>query len=177
MTTLSPPSPIGAWDSIDHFYMELAIAQARQAEQEGEVPVGAILVLERSIIGAGHNRPIQRRDPTAHAEIEVLRQAATRLGNYRLPGTTLYVTVEPCAMCAGALVNARVTRLVYGTSDPRAGAVETHFQVSNHPSLNHRVISSGGVLGDECRELLQRFFQERRAKRLLPDEGSADLGT
>jgi tRNA(adenine34) deaminase len=103
-------------------------------------------------------------DPTAHAEILALRQAASRLGNYRLPGTTLYVTVEPCAMCAGSLVHARVSRLVFGTTDLRAGAVETHFQIVTERALNHRVEVTGGVLADECRALLQHFFQERRQK-------------
>ena len=151
-------------ESIDRFFMQLAIAEARKAEEKGEVPVGAILVRDRRIVGAGHNRPIGMLDPTAHAEILALRQAASRLGNYRLPGTTLYVTVEPCAMCAGALVHARVSRLVFGTTDLRAGAVETHFQIVTERALNHRVEVTSGVLADECRALLQRFFQERRQR-------------
>ena len=158
-------SPLtGLSESDDRFYMQLAIAEARKAKEEGEVPVGAILVKDRRIIGVGHNRPIALVDPTAHAEILALRQAASRLGNYRLPATTLYVTVEPCAMCAGSLIHARVSRLVYGTPDPRAGAVETHFQIVTERALNHRVEVTSGVLEDECRSLLQRFFQERRLR-------------
>ena len=144
--------------------MRLAIAEARKAESEGEVPVGAILVRDRRIIGVGHNRPIGLVDPTAHAEILALRQAASRTGNYRLPGTTLYATVEPCAMCAGSLVHARVSRLVFGTLDPRAGAVKTHFQIVTEPALNHRVEVTSGVLEQECRSLLQHFFRERRQR-------------
>lgn len=144
--------------------MQLAIAEARKAEIEGEVPVGAILVKDLRIIGVGHNRPIGLVDPTAHAEILALRQAASHLGNYRLPGTTLYVTVEPCAMCAGSLIHARVSRLVYGTLDPRAGAVNTHFQIITEPALNHRVEVTSGVLEQECRSLLQCFFRVRRQR-------------
>ena len=158
-------SPLTALsESDDLLYMQLAIAEARKAKEEREVPVGAILVKDRRIIGVGHNRPIALVDPTAHAEILALRQAANRLGNYRLSGTTLYVTVEPCAMCAGSLIHARVSRLVYGTRDPRAGAVETHFQIVTERALNHRVEVTSGVLEDECRSLLQRFFQERRLR-------------
>ena len=160
----------GLSESDDRFYMQLAIAEARKAKEEGEVPVGAILVKDRRIIGVGHNRPIALVDPTAHAEILALRQAASRLGNYRLPATTLYVTVEPCAMCAGSLIHARISRLVYGTRDLRAGAVETHFQIVTERALNHRVEVTSGVLEDECRSLLQRFFQERRLRPTLsPD--------
>jgi len=160
---MNPPLPVPL-ESHDQFYMRLAIAEARKAEREGEVPVGAILVRDRRIIGVGHNRPIGLVDPTAHAEILALRQAASRTGNYRLPGTTLYATVEPCAMCAGSLVHARVSRLVFGTLDPRAGAVKTHFQIVTEPALNHRVEVTGGVLEQECRSLLQCFFRERRQK-------------
>ena len=160
---MSPPLPVLS-ESYDRFFMQLAIAEARKAKDEGEVPVGAILVKDRRIIGAGHNRPIGLVDPTAHAEILALREAANRLGNYRLPGTTLYVTVEPCAMCAGSLVHARISRLVYVAPDPRAGAVETHFQIVTERALNHRVEVTSGVLEDECRSLIQRFFQERRLR-------------
>lgn len=155
--------------------MRLALAEARKAEEEGEVPVGAILVKDRRIIGVGHNRPIGLVDPTAHAEILTLRQAASRLGNYRLPGTTLYVTVEPCAMCAGSLVHARISRLVYGASDPRAGAVETIFQVVTEPALNHRVEVTSGVLELECRSLIQRFFRQRRQGSTHLKDGPAGL--
>lgn len=146
----------------DLFFMREAIEESRLAYGEGEVPVGAIVVFERSIIGRGHNRVIQTSDPTAHAEILALREAALAVGNYRLTGATLYSTIEPCAMCAGAIVHARIHRLVYGASDPRAGAVETHFQICTTDFLNHRVTVEKGFLEADCRRMLQSFFRERR---------------
>jgi tRNA(adenine34) deaminase len=144
-------------------WMRLAMAEAAAAEAEGEVPVGAIVVRDGAEIGRGHNRTLQDGDPSAHAEIVALRDAARHLGNHRLTGCHLYVTVEPCAMCAGAIVQARIARLVYGCDDPKAGAVRTLYQIADDPRLNHRAEVVGGVLAAECGEILQRFFQERRA--------------
>jgi tRNA(adenine34) deaminase len=144
-------------------WMGAAYEQARCGAAAGEVPVGAVVVQDRRVVGAGFNRPIGDRDPTAHAEVMALRDAARTLGNYRLTGTTLYVTVEPCLMCAGALVHARVATLVYGAAEPRAGAVRSVMRALDHPSLNHRVDVVGGVLEPECRELLQAFFRRRRS--------------
>ena len=142
--------------------MRHALSLADRAEQAGEVPVGAVLVLDGRIVGEGWNSPISNQDPTAHAEIAAVREAARRLGNYRLPGTTLYVTLEPCAMCAGAVIHARVSRLVYGAPDPRSGAGGSVFQILDNECLNHRVEVYGGVLGDEAGARLQRFFRRRR---------------
>jgi len=149
--------------SEDQHWMQQALALARQAEAAGEVPVGAVLVLDGKLIGAGSNGPIGRADPTAHAEILALRDAARRSNNYRLVGSTLYVTVEPCTMCAGALVHARVARLVFGAAEPRAGAVASSARVLDNPGLNHRVAVSGGVLADECAALLRQFFAAKRS--------------
>lgn len=148
----------------DETWMRLALAEAAKAEAEGEVPVGAVVVCDSQVIGCGHNRNIAEHDPSAHAEIVALRQAARRLGNHRLPACTLYVTVEPCAMCAGAVVQARVARLVYGCDDPKAGAVRSLFQIADDPRLNHRAEVVAGVLAGECAEKIRRFFQERRAE-------------
>jgi tRNA(adenine34) deaminase len=143
--------------------METALAEASGAVSRDEVPIGACLVDEAGVmIASASNRTITDNDPTAHAEILVLRHAASALGNYRLTGTTLYTTIEPCVMCAGALVNARVKRLVFGAHDERFGAVETLFRLCDSESLNHRVEITSGVLADECRELMQKFFRERR---------------
>ena len=140
-----------------------AIEMARAAAMIGEVPVGAIIVgSDGGFLAAASNLTIKNVDPTAHAEILALRIAACRLGNYRLTGTTVYSTVEPCAMCAGALVNARVARLVYGAADERFGAVETKFRICDSPDLNHRIDITSGVLAKECRQLMQEFFQARR---------------
>ncbi len=149
---------------MDEVWMRLALDEAADAERLGEVPIGAVLVLGEKVIGRGHNRVLTERDPTAHAEIVALREAARFLDNYRLTGTTLYVTIEPCPMCAGALVNARVARLVYGAADPRAGAVTTLFQLCTDPRLNHRLEVCGGVLEAQCREMIQSFFQKKRAE-------------
>ncbi|WP_353251735.1 tRNA adenosine(34) deaminase TadA [Salinisphaera sp. PC39] len=146
----------------DSEWMSRALDLAARAESEGEVPVGALLVRDGELVAEGWNRPIGSHDATGHAEIEVLREAGRKLGNYRLPGTTLYVTLEPCVMCAGAIVHARVERLVYGAADPRTGAVVSVFNVLDEASLNHRVRYEGGVLAEESAELLRRFFRARR---------------
>ena len=142
--------------------MDLALAQAGLAEEAGEVPVGAVLVIGEELVAEAHNSPVLRSDPTAHAEMLVLRAAASRATNYRLPGATLYVTLEPCAMCAGALVNARVERLVFGARDIRFGAVRSKFRIADSEMLNHRVEIVEGVRGAECTALLKRFFEQRR---------------
>jgi len=146
----------------DYEYMHLAIAQAQAAALRGEVPVGALVVLDERIVSAAGNRTITECDPTAHAEIVALREAARKTGNYRLIGATLFVTVEPCAMCAGALVQARVARLVYGADEPKGGAIRTCMQVLDAPALNHRVEVVSGVLAKESVQLLQSFFSARR---------------
>lgn len=147
----------------DTVWLRHAMELARNAQANGEVPVGAVLVMNNEIVGSGWNRPISTSDPTAHAEIIALREAAGRLNNYRLVNSTLYVTLEPCAMCAGAIVHARVQRLVFGAYDPRAGAVGSVFNIPQHAELNHRVNCEGGVLQEECGALLRDFFRERRA--------------
>jgi len=148
-------------------FMRLALREAARAGRSGEVPVGAVLVgADGTVIARGLNRPVAAHDPSAHAEIVALRRAGRRAGNYRLPGTTLYVTVEPCAMCAGALVQARVARVVFGASDAKAGAARTLFRIIDDPRLNHRAEVIGGVLETECRELIQKFFRTRRRNRL-----------
>jgi tRNA(adenine34) deaminase len=146
----------------DEMYMRRALELARDAEAAGEVPVGAVIVRGNEIIAEGFNRPISQRDPTAHAEMIALRAAAALSDSYRLTGTTLYVTLEPCAMCAGAMVHARVERLVYAAPDPRAGAAGSVFNVVQNPALNHRLDVDAGVLGDECGSLLRNFFVARR---------------
>jgi tRNA(adenine34) deaminase len=140
----------------------MALEEAKRAGEEGEVPVGAVLVSGGQVIARGRNRPIAMSDPTAHAEVLALREAAAKVGNYRLPGCTLYVTIEPCAMCAGALLQARVGRLVFGAEDPKAGAVRSLYTLLEDERLNHRVEVTAGVLPQECREVLYRFFRERR---------------
>ncbi|MBK8675714.1 MAG: tRNA adenosine(34) deaminase TadA [Cellvibrionales bacterium] len=142
--------------------MQRALALAQQAAAKGEVPVGAVLVREGEVIGEGFNCPITTNDPTAHAEVMALRDAAKRISNYRLPNTTLYVTVEPCAMCAGALVHARVARVVYGTPEPKAGVADSHLSLFAAPHFNHRVCCEGGVLQEDCANLMQDFFRSRR---------------
>jgi tRNA(adenine34) deaminase len=146
----------------DGLWMTEALAEAALAEANGEVPVGAVVVFNDTIIGRGHNCPISSGDPTAHAEILALRDAARTLNNYRLPGTTLYVTVEPCLMCMGALLQARAQRLVFGCYDPKAGAAGSVYDVSNDPRLNHRLEVTAGIRAGEGRALLRRFFRGRR---------------
>jgi tRNA(adenine34) deaminase len=156
------PSPKTIMQS-DFYYMGEALAQAREALAAGEVPVGAVLVGEDGeILARAFNRPIGLGDPTAHAEVLALRQGAGVLGNYRLPGTSLYVTMEPCLMCVGAMVHARIKRLVFGAADPKAGACVSLFPLAEDPRLNHRLQILGGVREAECRALLQQFFKTRR---------------
>jgi tRNA(Arg) A34 adenosine deaminase TadA len=155
--------PVESGESVDVAFMREALAQAALAAAAGEVPVGAVVVADGVVVGRGFNRPIGSKDPTAHAEILALREAAQALSNYRLTGVRLYVTVEPCLMCVGAIVHARVGTLIYGVPEPKAGAVSSAIPALNHPALNHRVEVITGVLADECREVLQRFFQARRA--------------
>lgn len=152
-------------EKTDEYWMHLALDQARLAAAAGEVPVGAVLVKNNEIVATGFNQPIGSCDPTAHAEVVVLRNAAQILSNYRVPETTLYVTIEPCAMCAGALVHARVQRLVFGAPEPRAGAVVSTLQLLDGGQLNHRIDVSGGVLADQCAALMQTFFRQRRANK------------
>ena len=146
----------------DESYLQLALELARDAERAGEVPVGAVIVAEGKVVGQGRNSPIGSNDPTAHAEMLALREAARTLGNYRLEGTTIYVTLEPCVMCAGALVAARVSRLVFGARDLRFGGVRSKFQLADSDILNHRLEIVEGVLAVECAELLKKFFAQQR---------------
>lgn len=145
--------------------MAKAIELAKQAWQEGEIPVGAILVKDEQIIGQGWNRPISSHDPSAHAEMLAIRDAGQRIGNYRLLGATLYVTLEPCSMCAGLLVHSRIQRLVYGASDLKTGACGSVMDLVRHPQLNHQLEVTGGVLAEPCGELLSEFFRWRRAQK------------
>jgi tRNA(adenine34) deaminase len=155
MPTPQPTTP-------DFEFMSLAFELAQRAQGAGEVPVGAVVVKDGRVLGEGWNHPIRASDPTAHAEIIALRAAAQALGSYRLLDTTLYVTLEPCAMCAGAMVHARVRRLVYAAADPRAGAAGSVFNIIQHPSLNHRLECTPGVMAQECAALLRAFFVARR---------------
>jgi tRNA(adenine34) deaminase len=142
--------------------MRQALAEAERGGSAGEVPVGAVVVVDGAVVGRAHNAPVALSDPTAHAEVLALREAAERAGNYRLPGATLYVTLEPCAMCCGAVVNARLARVVYGARDPKGGAVETLYRLLDDARLNHRAATVGGVLADESAALLREFFDRRR---------------
>lgn len=146
----------------DERWLRHALTLAERAAAEGEVPVGAVLVMDEQIIGEGWNRPIAGNDPTAHAEIMALREGARTLNNYRLPDTTLYVTLEPCVMCAGAMIHARIARLIYGATDPKSGAAGSVANIFDTPYVNHRVAYQGGVLAEECGALLRSFFAERR---------------
>jgi tRNA(adenine34) deaminase len=147
---------------LDDTFMRAALDEAQRGAAADEVPVGAVVVLEDEIVGRAHNAPIALVDPTAHAEVLALREAATKVGNYRLTGATLYATVEPCAMCCGALLNARIARLVYGAPDPKAGVVESLHRLLDDARLNHRVETVGGVLAEESAALLRGFFDRRR---------------
>jgi tRNA(adenine34) deaminase len=146
----------------DAAWMEQALEQARLGAAAGEVPVGALVIKDGEVLGRGHNRNLLENDPTAHAEIVALRQAAARLGNHRLAGCVMVATIEPCSMCAGALVHARIARLVYGAGDPKAGAAGSVLRVINHPRLNHSMEVTAGVLADRCSEILQDFFRRKR---------------
>lgn len=147
----------------DADWMRHALKLAERADEQGEVPVGAVLVKDNKVIGEGWNQPIKNHDPTAHAEIRAIRTGASTIGNYRLSGTTLYVTLEPCIMCVGAMVHARIERLIFGAHDPKAGAAGSVLDVFKYAYLNHRVDSRGGLLEQECSELLTNFFKARRA--------------
>ena len=149
----------------DELWMEEALRAAQRALDAGEVPVGAVVICDGKIVGRGWNRNIGESDPVAHAEIVALRAAGSALGNYRLEGCELFVTIEPCAMCAAAMVHARIRRLVYGAEDPKAGAVRSVMQLLDHPSVNHRLEVRGGVLSGRCAEILQEFFRGRRQER------------
>lgn len=156
----------------DRHWMRLALELAEMAEAEGEVPVGAVLVKDDQAVGEGWNRPIIAHDATAHAEVQAIRSAGLRLGNYRLTGTTLYVTLEPCVMCVGAIVHARVGRLVFGAHDPKTGAVLSRFNLLQDDQHNHNIEVTGGVLESECGERLRQFFRARRSmKRVLQSLG------
>ncbi len=146
----------------DELWMEEALREAVRAQAAGEVPVGAVVVCDGRIVGRGSNRNLTDNDPTAHAEIVALRQAGAAVGNHRLSDCEMFVTIEPCAMCSGALVHARLRRLVLGADDPKAGAVRSTMQVLNHPALNHRMEVASGVLASRCMDLLQTFFREKR---------------
>jgi tRNA(adenine34) deaminase len=148
--------------SSDELWMEEALRAAQRALEAGEVPVGAVVVCGEKVVGRGWNRNIAENDPTAHAEIVALREAGAAVGNHRLGDCDLFATIEPCAMCAGALVHARIKRLVYGADDPKAGAIHSVMQVVNHPQLNHKMEVQGGVLAGRCAEMVQAFFRERR---------------
>lgn len=142
--------------------MRLAIAEAARAQHHGEVPVGAVVAIDGRVASRGFNQPISSHDPTAHAEIVAIRAAAAAVGNYRLTGATLYVTIEPCLMCVGAMIHARIGVVVYGAAEPRAGALVSAMRAHETPGLNHRLIVVGGVLEDECRAVMQEFFKQRR---------------
>jgi tRNA(adenine34) deaminase len=145
--------------------MRAALDEARRAGAAGEVPIGAVVVLNGAVVGTGFNQPIRQHDPTAHAEVIALRAAASAIGNYRLTGATLYVTVEPCLMCVGAMAHARIGLVVYGAAEPKAGAIESMTRAHELDGLNHRVEAVGGVLEEDCRRLLQEFFKSRRSDR------------
>ena len=149
-------------EGVDQAFMRAALELAAEAGRRGEVPVGAVVVIDEAIVGEGFNQPIATHDPTAHAEIVALRDAGRRAGNYRLSGATMYVTIEPCQMCVGAMVHARIARLVFGAREPKAGAIESAMSAHEHPSLNHRMTAVGGVLEEECRQMMQAFFESRR---------------
>ena len=155
-------SPDSLFSADDDTFMQRALAVAAAAIPAGEVPVGAVLVIDGKVVGEGFNAPISSHDPTAHAEICAMRQAASTLSNYRLPGATLYVTLEPCAMCAGAIVHARIARVVYGATEPRAGAVESTQQCFARSHRNHRVVAQGGLRAEESSRMLKKFFAARR---------------
>ena len=145
-------------------FMQLALVEAQKARALGEVPVGAVLVSDNQVIATGHNQPISNNDPSAHAEVAALRAAGQNLSNYRLPNTTLYVTLEPCMMCCGAIMHARISRVVYGAADAKTGCVHSVLNLFDNPQLNHHTMVEGGVLAEECAKVLKDFFKERRAQ-------------
>ena len=152
----------GAWSEADEGFMRAALGKATEARNVDEVPVGAVIVVGGVVRGTGHNHSIRDSDPTAHAEIIALRQAAKVLGNYRIPDATAYVTLEPCVMCIGAMLHARIRRLVFGAYDAKAGAAGSVLDLATHRQMNHRIEVNGGLLADECEELLKRFFAAKR---------------
>lgn len=164
-------SVLGHQVADDEQGMCLALEQARLAYDAGEVPVGAIVVVDGRVIGTGFNQPITTLDPSAHAEMVAIRDAAQRVGNYRLPSATLYVTVEPCTMCTGLLIHSRIDRLVYGASEPKAGAIESALQLPQQPCFNHQMQVTGGVLAQECAALMSSFFAMRRAAKKRLQQG------
>ena len=149
-------------DKTHEYYMQFAIEQAKLAEKMEEVPVGAVLVQDNQLIASAHNQPISNNDPTAHAEIQLLRAAGKQLNNYRFPDTTLYVTLEPCTMCLGAMIHARVSRIVFGAYDQKTGVCGSCQDLSTSKCFNHSIETEGGILADECKQLLQKFFKKRR---------------
>ena len=153
--------------NIDEYWMKIAIEEALKAEKEGEVPVGAVLVEHEKIIAKAYNQPISKNDSTAHAEIQVIRAAGKKLGNYRLNGTTIYVTLEPCAMCLGAIMHARIKRIVYGAKDSKSGVCGSCAELHNASFFNHKIQISEGVLGQECSRILQSFFKTIRQAKLV----------
>lgn len=164
----SPEAAQPAGAPADIAFMRLALAQAERARAEGEVPVGAVVVKDGEVVAVGYNQPIGRHDPTAHAEVNALRAAAEKLGNYRLPGCELYVTLEPCAMCSGAMMHARLSRIVYAASDPKTGVCGSVLDLFAHEQLNHHAEVVGGVLAEEASSMLKGFFAERRAAARRP---------
>ncbi len=150
--------------NTDEYFIEVALEEARLAYEEDEIPVGAVITMGEKILARAHNAPISGNDPSAHAEILAIRKAAERIGNYRLCETTLYVTIEPCVMCAGAIIQARIPRVVFGAPDPKNGAVVSLYNILEDGRLNHSAEVIGGVLGDECGEILSRYFREKRVR-------------
>ena len=153
------PADGSEWDV---YWMREALALAHQAESQGEVPVGAVLVSNNKLIGSGFNQPVSGSDPTAHAEIIAIRSAAKKAGNYRLPNSVMYVTIEPCTMCVGAMIHARISEVVFGAYEPRAGALCSQHQLGNHPAYNHRIAYRSGVLDHECSAVMTEFFRHKR---------------
>ncbi len=153
----------------DKFYMRQALIEAQQAVERGEVPVGAVIVSENQLLASAANSPISRHDPSCHAEINAIRLACRKQRNYRLPAATLYVTLEPCIMCMGAILHARIKRLVYGADDPKTGAAISLYRLGTDPRLNHQLEISGGILADECGDILRKFFRQRRTSMAGPD--------
>jgi len=161
----TPNSQEPATQMINHqHYIQQALTLAQKAQQNGEVPIGALIVKNNKIIGEGYNQPITTQDPTAHAEIIAIRNAAQTTKNYRLPDTTLYVTLEPCLMCLGAIIHARIPQIVYGAHDPKIGVFSTQQDITKHQGLNHKIKHTGGILEQQCKEQLKHFFQQRRAQ-------------
>tara|TARA_B110000008_G_C16789031_1_gene491881 strand:- start:339 stop:824 length:486 start_codon:yes stop_codon:yes gene_type:complete len=156
--------------NTDEKWMQIAIEEAQQAMRENEIPVGAVIVQDNKLIAKAHNQPIKNNDPTAHAEIEVLRKAGKKLHNYRLPKTTLYVTLEPCAMCFGAIIHARIEKVVFGASDPKSGVFGSTIDLPSKSFFNHQILVSGGVLEQDCKNILQSFFKSLRNQTVFENQ-------